>query len=126
VSEFYNRNLTSIPISSLFIAFLDCHGNPQIYYGPLESRSFDISPRDQTADTPPQTPSIQQYPLFIYHSCFPSSASASSIESHLKEVGVVIPQRRYTLYSTTHFHSTTHEVLCVLTGRAKLCMTRKD
>jgi uncharacterized protein YjlB len=70
--------------------------------------------------------SIQQYPLFIYYSCFPSSASASSIESHLKEVGIVVPQWRYTMYSTTHFHSTTHEVLCVSSGRAKLCMIGRD
>ncbi len=25
------------------------------------------------------------------------------------------------MYSTTHFHSTTHEVLCISSGRAKLC-----
>src|SRR3954451_19576289 len=66
--------------------------------------------------------SIQDKPLLIYHSCIPFSASASSIEAHLNEVGVVIPQWRYTMYSTTHFHSTTHEVLCIASGRAKLCM----
>jgi len=65
--------------------------------------------------------SIQSRPLLIYHSCIPSSSTASSIESHLKEVGVVAPQWRYTMYSTTHFHSTTHEVLCISSGRAKLC-----
>lgn len=65
---------------------------------------------------------IQNKPLLIYHSCIPSSASASNIESHLKSVGVVTPQWRYTMYSTTHFHSTAHEVLCISSGRAKLCM----
>jgi len=25
------------------------------------------------------------------------------------------------MYSTTHFHSTTHEVLCISSGKAKLC-----
>jgi len=25
------------------------------------------------------------------------------------------------MYSTTHFHSSTHEVLCIAQGRAKLC-----
>jgi len=25
------------------------------------------------------------------------------------------------MYSTTHFHSTTHEVLCISKGRAKCC-----
>jgi len=64
--------------------------------------------------------SLQSKPLLIYHSCFPSP-SASSIENHLTSVGVVTPQWRYTMYSTTHYHSTTHEVLSVYSGRAKLC-----
>jgi uncharacterized protein YjlB len=66
--------------------------------------------------------SIQSKPLLIYHSCFqPSSLSASSIEHHLSSVGVVQPQWRYTMYSTTHFHTTTHEVLAVSSGKAELC-----
>ncbi|KAK1675576.1 cupin domain-containing protein [Colletotrichum godetiae] len=69
--------------------------------------------------------SIQNKPLVIYHSAF-SSASASSIESHLIFVGVVEPQWRYTMYSTSHFHSTTHEVLCISNGRAKLCFGGED
>jgi uncharacterized protein YjlB len=68
--------------------------------------------------------SILSKPLLIYHSCLPSSATASSIESHLKDVGVVAPQWRYTMYSTTHFHSTTHEVLCISSGHAKLCQSQ--
>ncbi|KAI9798513.1 MAG: hypothetical protein M1833_004780 [Piccolia ochrophora] len=36
-------------------------------------------------------------------------------------MGVVTPQWRYTMYSTTHFHSTTHEVLCIARGKATLC-----
>src|SRR5687768_15404745 len=39
--------------------------------------------------------SIQRNPLLIYHSCIPPSASASSIETHLREVGIVSPQWRY-------------------------------
>jgi len=66
--------------------------------------------------------SIQAKPLLIYHSCLPSSATASSIEAHLKETGVVIPQWRYTMYNVSHFHASTHEVLCVFSGQAKLCM----
>lgn len=66
--------------------------------------------------------SIQNKPLLIYHSAFePSCASASAIESHLDSVGAVTPQWRYTMYPVTHFHSNTHEVLCVSNGRAKLC-----
>lgn len=66
--------------------------------------------------------SIQNKPLLIYHSCFPSSTSASQIESHLLTTGVVVPQWRYTMYSTSHFHSTTHEVLVIASGAAKICL----
>ncbi|KIK40818.1 hypothetical protein CY34DRAFT_806815 [Suillus luteus UH-Slu-Lm8-n1] len=65
--------------------------------------------------------SLQNYPLIIYHECFSPSTSAAVIEAHLRSVGVVEPQWRYTMYSTTHFHSTTHEVLCIASGRARLC-----
>lgn len=59
------------------------------------------------------------HPLLIYHHAFPPSTSPSSIESHLP-FNNLIPQWRYTMYSTSHFHSTTHEVLAVYSGRAKL------
>lgn len=65
--------------------------------------------------------SIQKKPLLIYHSAFHSSASASTIESHLTAVGVVSPKWRYTMYSQSHFHSTAHEVLSVASGKARLC-----
>jgi len=65
--------------------------------------------------------SIQKKPLLIYHSVF-QDASASQIESHLNSVGVVSPQWRYTMYSTTHFHSNTHEILAIASGAAKLCL----
>lgn len=64
--------------------------------------------------------SIQGKPLMIYHSAFPQ-AGASQIESHLSKVGVVSPQWRYTMYSDTHFHSTTHEVLAIASGSARCC-----
>lgn len=70
--------------------------------------------------------SIQNKPLLIYHQAFPTSYSASSIETHLKQVDVVQPQWRYTMYSTSHFHSTTHEVLCIASGSAKLCFGHED
>jgi uncharacterized protein YjlB len=70
--------------------------------------------------------SIQRKPLLIYHSAFPSSTTASTIEDHLKKLNVVTPQWRYTMYSTTHFHSTTHEVLVVSQGKAKLCFGGED
>lgn len=51
----------------------------------------------------------------------PRPLPASAVEAHLAAVGVVTPQWRYSMYHTTHFHSTTHEVLCVTSGRARLC-----
>ncbi|KAK9425676.1 hypothetical protein SUNI508_03037 [Seiridium unicorne] len=70
--------------------------------------------------------SVQQKPLFHYHGIFPHSISASAMESHLSSVGVVEPQWRYTMYSTTHFHSTSHEVLCISSGKATLCFGGED
>jgi len=74
--------------------------------------------------------SIQHKPLLIYHSAFQPSSSAatnaSAIEAHLNTVGVVTPHWRYTMYSMTHFHSTSHEVLCVAAGKARLCFGAED
>lgn len=63
--------------------------------------------------------SIQNKPLLIYHSAF--RASASQLSARLKEVGVVIPQWQYSMYRQSHFHSTSHEVLGIVSGRARLC-----
>jgi uncharacterized protein YjlB len=65
--------------------------------------------------------SVSNHPLLIYHSVFPAPVSPSLVESHLDSLGVVSPQWRYTMYRTTHYHSLTHEVLCVTRGRARLC-----
>lgn len=65
--------------------------------------------------------SIQNKPLLIYHCAFEKGASASQISNHLKKVDVVVPQWQYSMYRQTHFHSTTHEVLSVVSGRARLC-----
>ena len=66
--------------------------------------------------------SIQNKPLLHYRGAFPpGSLTALAIESHLSSVGVVEPQWRFTMYSTTHFHSTAHEVLCISRGKARLC-----
>ncbi|GLB06291.1 hypothetical protein AtubIFM57258_001588 [Aspergillus tubingensis] len=63
--------------------------------------------------------SIQSKPLMIYHKAF--NASANDLAAHLEEIGEVRPQWVYSMYSQTHFHSTTHEVLGVVSGRARLC-----
>lgn len=65
--------------------------------------------------------SIQKKPLMIYHDAFPSAHGPSQIENHLDSLGVVRSQWRYTMYSRNHFHSNTHEVLAVSSGKAKLC-----
>ena len=65
--------------------------------------------------------SIQKKPLLICRGAFPSPCSASAIETHIRSIGVVEPAWRYTMYSTSHFHSTTHEVLCIASGRARCC-----
>lgn len=69
---------------------------------------------------------LQSHPLLIYHSAFTDPISATAVENHLIETSVVVPAWRYTMYKTTHFHSTTHEVLCVTRGRARLCFGGED
>lgn len=68
--------------------------------------------------------SIQRKPLLIYHSAF--DGSPSDISDHLEKVGAVKPQWTYTMYPTNHFHSKTHEVLCVVSGKAKLCFGHEE
>lgn len=67
--------------------------------------------------------SVQQKPLMIYHSAFSSSSTTtpSSIEAHVESIRAVVPQWRYTMYSFSHYHSTSHEVLCIASGAAKCC-----
>ncbi|KAK3063012.1 hypothetical protein LTS18_002917, partial [Coniosporium uncinatum] len=45
---------------------------------------------------------------------------------HLRKVKVVEPQWTYSMFPTTHYHSNTHEVLCVANGRALLCFGGED
>lgn len=63
--------------------------------------------------------SIQSKPLMIYHAAF--DASATELSKHLGDVGEVVPQWVYGMFPQTHFHSTTHEVLGVVSGQAILC-----
>ncbi|KAI7531991.1 hypothetical protein KC331_g13809 [Hortaea werneckii] len=70
---------------------------------------------------------LQKKPLLIYRSAFPPSlTNASLIEDHFTSIGVVAPQWRYTMYSTSHFHSTSHEVLGIASGRARLCFGHEE
>ncbi|KAL8737295.1 MAG: hypothetical protein Q9181_001819 [Wetmoreana brouardii] len=87
----------------------------------LRVSSHQIPALDRIPNT-----SIQRKPLLIYHSAFQPGTSTSTIESHLNTVGAVVPQWRYTMYSTSHFHSNTHEVLAIASGKAKLCFGGED
>lgn len=62
--------------------------------------------------------SIQNKPLLIYHDAF--DATPSELTKQLEGVGEVVPQWVYGMYGHTHFHTTTHEVLGVVSGRAQL------
>jgi uncharacterized protein YjlB len=90
---------------------------PSLNLTPLASLRLSTHLIPAHANLPNTAP--HSHPLFIYHSAYPPSTSASALESHLPSNGLA-PQWRYTMYSTTHYHSTTHEVLCVYQGRAKL------
>ncbi|KAJ5575050.1 RmlC-like cupin domain-containing protein [Penicillium hetheringtonii] len=57
---------------------------------------------------------IQGYPLMVYHAAF--DATSTQLKRRLELIGEVMPQWVYTMYSQTHFHSTTHEVLGVVAG----------
>lgn len=90
---------------------------PSLPLTPLSSLQFSTHTIPSHALLPNSAP--HGHPLFIYHSAFPPSTPPAALEAHLRSNGL-IPQWRYTMYPTTHFHSTTHEILCVYGGRAKL------
>ncbi|KAK8187847.1 cupin domain-containing protein [Phyllosticta capitalensis] len=92
---------------------------PKITPTPLSSLSISKHQIPAWQNIP--NTSSQGKPLIIYHSAFPDKASTPDIEAHLSSVGNLVPQWRYTSLSTTHFHSTTHEVMAVTNGKARLC-----
>ena len=68
--------------------------------------------------------SIQSKPLLIYHQAF--DATKPELEKRLADMGAVRPTWTNTMYSYSHFHSTAHEVLGVISGRAQLCFGGED
>ncbi|USP75558.1 hypothetical protein yc1106_02832 [Curvularia clavata] len=90
---------------------------PSINLTPLTSLRLTAYFIPSHALIPNTTP--HGHPLIIYHSAFPASTPPSALEAHLPSNGLS-PQWRYTMYSTTHYHSTTHEFLCIFLGRARL------
>lgn len=64
--------------------------------------------------------SLSPHPVVVYHRAFTPPLSSSAVSGHLRSIGVVDPQWTYPMYTQPHFHSTTHEVLVVLSGSARL------
>ncbi|KAF2649028.1 hypothetical protein K491DRAFT_611615 [Lophiostoma macrostomum CBS 122681] len=91
--------------------------SPKLSLTPLASlrlSTHNIPSHQLLPNNPPPA-----HPLFVYHSAFPSSTPPSSIENHVPQ-NDLYPQWRYTMYSQSHYHSTTHEFLAVFSGRARL------
>ena len=67
--------------------------------------------------------SLQKRPLLVYHAAFSSSEKSivSQVQRHVSTVGVVKSAWVYSMYPFSHFHSTSHEVLCIASGAAVCC-----
>lgn len=76
-------------------------------------------PAHPASPSPIPNTSLTNRPLLIYHNAFPAPTTPAAIESHLTRLAVVRPAWRYTMYSTSHFHSTTHEILIPYVGAAR-------
>ncbi|KAK6347061.1 hypothetical protein TWF696_007141 [Orbilia brochopaga] len=64
-------------------------------------------------------------PFTVYRSAFPASTSPNDVEKTLQRNGWE-PSWRYSMYETSHFHSTTHEALVVIAGAAELLIGGDD
>ncbi|KAK6498616.1 hypothetical protein TWF481_011197 [Arthrobotrys musiformis] len=60
-------------------------------------------------------------PFIHYKSDFPRSTGPDMIEDVLR-ANSWKPSWRYTMYTDSHFHSTTHEALVVISGAAKILL----
>ncbi len=81
--------------------------------------------------------SIQNLPVLIYKSAFAASGSPSELANMIEETfdnNGFPPQWRFGLYEYPHYHSTSHEILGVFRGSARVryksgsldCMTCQD
>lgn len=67
--------------------------------------------------------SIQNLPVLIYKSAFPASDSPSQLANKIEqtfESNGFPPQWRFGLYEYPHYHSTSHEILGVFKGSARV------
>ncbi|EPS38973.1 hypothetical protein H072_7277 [Dactylellina haptotyla CBS 200.50] len=65
--------------------------------------------------------SLHGIPFIHYKSAFASAASPDDVEQTLYANGWN-PTWRYTMYKSSHFHSTTHEALVVISGSAEILL----
>lgn len=93
--------------------------SPPLDLTPLPSLTYTTHQiPSSTSPSFPNNP-LPSPPLIIYHAAYPTNTSPSTIEAHLR-LNTLIPQWRYTMYTTSHYHSTTHEILCVFSGHARI------
>lgn len=64
--------------------------------------------------------SICGRPVIIYHEVF-SRTNTDEIAKYLEKVGVVNVEWIATLWPMSHFHTTCHEFIVVIRGKAKIC-----
>jgi len=67
--------------------------------------------------------SIQNLPVLIYKSAFPANGSSSELASKIEKTfqsNGFPPQWRFGLYEYPHYHSTSHEILGVFKGSARV------
>lgn len=67
--------------------------------------------------------SIQNLPVLIYKSAFAASGNPSELANKIEETfdkNGFPPQWRFGLYGYPHYHSTSHEILGVFKGSARV------
>ncbi|KAF3912835.1 hypothetical protein AA313_de0202965 [Arthrobotrys entomopaga] len=69
--------------------------------------------------------SLHNIPFIHYRSAFPPTKKPDDIEKILRE-NSWNPAWRYTMYQKSHFHSTTHEALVVVSGSADILLGGDD
>ncbi|KAK6514104.1 hypothetical protein TWF506_008528 [Arthrobotrys conoides] len=69
--------------------------------------------------------SLHDIPFIHYKYAFPKPTNADKIEDVLR-TNSWTPSWRYTMYTDSHFHSTTHEALVVISGTAKILIGGDD
>ncbi|KAK6352643.1 hypothetical protein TWF730_009461 [Orbilia blumenaviensis] len=69
--------------------------------------------------------SLHGIPFMHYKSAFPKDTDAGLVEETLR-TNSWNPSWRYTMYTKSHFHSTTHEALVVISGSAEILLGGDD